>query len=143
MVYFFRSVMTKQLKKKTNTSLKTNVRAVFAEINVPPPIRNKCSPKQMIFQRGGVHKTDGFWWVSFQRGEYTKPMGFDGWLSKEGSTQNRWLLEFFLLLLKIKRSGRLFRQIRYVDVEEDKIRQWDKINGDEWPFPFRAQSLTL
>ena len=34
------------------------------------------------FSKGGVHKTDGFWWV----------------------------LEFFLLLLKIKRPGRLFRQ---------------------------------
>ena len=26
-------------------------------------------------RKGGVHKTDGFWWVIFQRGEYTKPMG--------------------------------------------------------------------
>ena len=32
----------------------------------------------------------GFWWVIFQRGEYTKPMGCDGWFSKGGSTQNRW-----------------------------------------------------
>ena len=42
------------------------------------------------FSKGGVHKTDGVWWAIFQRGEYTKPMGFDGWLSKGGSTQNRW-----------------------------------------------------
>ena len=28
------------------------------------------------FSKGGVHETDGFWWVIFQRGEYTKPMGF-------------------------------------------------------------------
>ena len=33
----------------------------------------------VMFSKGGVHKTDGFWWVIFQRGEYTKPMGFDGW----------------------------------------------------------------
>ena len=30
------------------------------------------------FSKGGVHKTDGFWWVLFQRGQYTKPMAFDG-----------------------------------------------------------------
>ena len=42
------------------------------------------------FSKGGVHKTDGLWWVIFQRGEYTKPMGFDGWVLKGGSTQNRW-----------------------------------------------------
>ena len=61
---------------------------VFAEINAHPQI---TALKTVIFQRGeytkpmafdgdfskgGVHKTDGFWWVSFQRGEYTKPMGF-------------------------------------------------------------------
>ena len=51
------------------------------------------------FSQGGVHKTDGFWWVIFQRGEYTKSMGFDGF----------W--NVVLLLLKIKRPGRLFRQI--------------------------------
>ena len=28
--------------------------------------------------KGGVHKTDGFWWVIFPRGEYTKPMGCVG-----------------------------------------------------------------
>ena len=45
-------------------------------------------------------------------------MGFDGWFFKGGSTQNRWLFggvwNVFLLLLKIKRPGRLFRQARYV-----------------------------
>ena len=33
-------------------------------------------------------------WV-FKGGEYTKPMGFDGWFSKGGSTQNQWALDFF------------------------------------------------
>ena len=33
----------------------------------------------------------GFLWVIFERGEYIKPMGFDGWVFKGGSTQNRWL----------------------------------------------------
>ena len=28
----------------------------------------------------------------FSKGEYTKPMGFDGWFFKGGSTQNRWAL---------------------------------------------------
>ena len=83
------------------------------------------------FSKGGVHETDGFLWVDFSQGDYIKPMGFDGWFFKGGSTQNRWVLvgdsskggvhktdglwwglECFLLLLKIKRSGRLFRQIR-------------------------------
>ena len=31
-------------------------------------------------------------WVIFQRGEYIKPMAFDGWFFKGGSTWNRWLL---------------------------------------------------
>ena len=44
------------------------------------------------FSKGGVHKTDELWWVSFQRGEYMKPMAFDGWFFKGGSTQNRWAL---------------------------------------------------
>ena len=30
------------------------------------------------FSKGGVHETDGFQLVIFQRGEYTKPMAFDG-----------------------------------------------------------------
>ena len=65
------------------------------------------------FSKGGVHKTDGF----------------DGWCFKGGSTQNQWVLmddvskggvhktdefvECFFSFLKIKRPGRLFRQIRY------------------------------
>ena len=61
------------------------------------------------FSKGGVHETDGFWWVVFQRREYTKPMGFDGF----------W--NVFLLLLKIKRPGRLFRQIRYFKRKRNKI----------------------
>ena len=64
------------------------------------------------FSKGGVHKTDGFWWVIFQRGEYTKPMAVDGWFFKGGSTQNRWILMGFgvcFIASKIKRPGRLFR----------------------------------
>ena len=48
------------------------------------------------FSKGGVHETDGFWWVIFQRGEYTKSMAFDGFGM------------FFLSLLKIKRPGCIF-----------------------------------
>ena len=47
------------------------------------------------FSKGGVHKTNEFWWVIFQRGEYTKPMNFGGWFFKAGSTQNRWLFDGF------------------------------------------------
>ena len=117
---------------------------VFTEINAHPEI--SAHQRQSFFKggstqnrwalmgdfsKGGVHKTDGLWWVIFQRGEYTKPMGFDGWFFKGGSTQNRWalmgdfskggvhktdglwwVLEFVLMLLKIKRPGRLFRQIQ-------------------------------
>ena len=36
------------------------------------------------FPKGGVHETDSFWWVIFQRGEYTKPMGLMGDFSKGG-----------------------------------------------------------
>ena len=70
--------------------------------NKRPP-RYKRPLEKKIFQR--VHKTDGFWWVifqrgeytkpmafdgqHFQRGEYTKPMGFDGWFFKGGNTQNQ------------------------------------------------------
>ena len=43
--------------------------------NKRPP-RNRHPPKTVIFQRG----------------EYTKPMAFDGWVFKGGSTQNRWVL---------------------------------------------------
>ena len=44
------------------------------------------------FPKGGVHKINGLWWVIFQRGEYTKPMGFNGWFFTGGSTWNRWAL---------------------------------------------------
>ena len=57
------------------------------------------------FSKGGVHKTDGLWWVIFQRGEYTKPMGFDEWFFKGGSTQNRWVLEFFYCFEKLSARG--------------------------------------
>ena len=64
--------------------------------NKRPP-GNKHPSKTVIFQRDGswniwVHKTDGSCWVIFQRGEYMKPMGLDGWFLKGGITWNRWLL---------------------------------------------------
>ena len=69
--------------------------------------RNKCPPR---IKR--PPKT-----VIFQRGEYTKPMGFDGWFFKGGEYTKPMAFDGFwsvlLLLLKIKRSGRLFWQIRY------------------------------
>ena len=64
---------------------------VFAEINAHPEIsahqkqwffKGGSTQNQWVlmddFSKGGVHKTDGFLWVVFQRGEYTKPMGFEG-----------------------------------------------------------------
>ena len=88
---------------------------VFAEINAHPEIR--AHQKQWFF-KGGVHKTDGFWWVILQRGGVHKTDGL-WWVILQrggGSTQNRWLLmafEMFLIAFKkIKRPGRLFRQIR-------------------------------
>ena len=71
------------------------------------------------FSKGGIHKTDEFWWVIFQRGEYTKPMDFG---------------MFFLLLLKIKRSGRLFRQIRHTITPDGKI--WLYRKNDWFFLPF-------
>ena len=41
----------------------------------------------------------------FQKGEYTKPMGFDGWFLKGGSTQNRWDLELYVVFLKLSARG--------------------------------------
>ena len=98
---------------ENNHETKWLFHTVFAEINDHPEIR--AHQKQWFFKggstqnrwvllddfsQGGVHKTDGFYWMIFHRGEYMKPMGFDGF----------W--NFLLLLLKIKRPGRLFRQIR-------------------------------
>ena len=64
---------------------------VVAEMNAHPEIKTHKKPwffkggstqnrRGLMgdFSKGGVHKTDGLWWVIFQRGEYTKPMGFDG-----------------------------------------------------------------
>ena len=48
------------------------------------------------FSKGGVHKTDGFWWMIFQRGEYMKPIAFDGWFFKGGvhKTDGPWWVIF-------------------------------------------------
>ena len=46
-----------------------------------------------LFFRGETTQTRkifGLRWVIFQRGEYMKPRGFDGWFFKGGSTQNQW-----------------------------------------------------
>ena len=69
------------------------------------------------FFKGGVHKTNGLWWVSFQRGEYTKLMAF-WWVSFQRGGVHKtdgfwWVFGMFLLLLKNKRPGCLFRQIRW------------------------------
>ena len=53
------------------------------------PLRNKRPPKTVIFQRGEYMKPMGFDGWFFQRGEYMKPMGFYRWFFKGGSTQNR------------------------------------------------------
>ena len=84
---------------------------VFAEINAHPEI--SAHQKQWFFKgvstqnrwvlmddfsKGGVHKTDGFWWVIFQRGEYTKPMGFHWWVFKGGVHETDglwWVVKFF------------------------------------------------
>ena len=113
-----------------------NARTVFTETNLHPEI--SAHQKTVIFQRGeytkpmafdgwfskgGVHKTDGFWWVIFKGGSTQNQWAFDGWFSKGGSTQNRWAFDgfwnVFLWLLKIKRPGRLFRQIRYFHLFQD------------------------
>ena len=87
---------------------------VFAEINAHPNVFSAYQ-KQWFFQggstqnrwllmsdfsKGGVHKTDMFWWVMFSKGG-VHTMAFDEF----------W--NVFLLLLKIKLPGRLFRKIRY------------------------------
>ena len=92
---------------------------VFAEINARPEIsahqkqwffKGGTTQNQWLlmgdFSKGGVHKTNGFWWVIFQRGEYTKPMAFDGWFFKGGGGGVHktngfwWVWECLLLLLK-------------------------------------------
>ena len=69
------------------------------------------------FSKGGVHKTDGLLMGDFSKGGVHKTDGV--W----------WALECFLLPLKIKRSGRLFRQYGNVVLLEyflftGKIRQF-------------------
>ena len=66
---------------------------VFTEINAHPEIN--IHQKQWFFKG---RSTQNRWLLM-------------GDVFKGGSTQNRWVLELYLLLLKIKRSGRLFRQI--------------------------------
>ena len=66
------------------------------------------------FSKGGVHKTDGLWWVIFKGGGSTQNRwGLMGDFSKGGVHKTDGFGIVFLLLLKIKRPGRLFRQIRY------------------------------
>ena len=79
----------KRLANKQCDPLLTHSSTVFAQINAHP---EKSTQKNSDFSKGGVHKTDGFWWVIFQRGEYTKPMGFNGWFFKGGTTQNQWVV---------------------------------------------------
>ena len=67
--------------------------------------RNKRPPKisarqKQWFFKGGSTQNRWDWWMIFQRGEYAKPKAFDVF----------WYV--FLLVLKIKPPGRLFRQIR-------------------------------
>ena len=57
---------------------------VFAEIQRPP--RNKRPPKTVVFQRGEYMKPMGFDGWFFKGGSTQKPMGFDGWFFKGGST---------------------------------------------------------
>ena len=73
------------------------------------PHRNKRPLKTVIFQRGEYTKPKGSNGRFFQWGRYTKPMGCDGF----------W--NVFLLLLKIKRPGCLFRQIRYCIISSYRI----------------------
>ena len=95
-------LVTKDRKESELESLRELLSTVFAEINAHPEI--SAHQKQWFFKggstqnrwalmgdfsKGGVHKTDEFWWVIFQRGEYTKPMDSDG------------VWNVFLLLLQI------------------------------------------
>ena len=86
-----------ELFKSQNSAFECTV---FTETNAHPD--TSAHQKQSFF-KGGVHKTDGLWWVIFQRGGVHKTNGF-------------WrVLKCFSLLLKIKRPMRLFGQIRYID----------------------------
>ena len=113
---------------------------VFAKINARPKINAHpmwALNKNSDSSKGGVHKTDGFWWVKkilflqklSARGVYfgknrirqnkrpsqnKRPPHVSAqqkqWFFKGGSTQNRWLsmgLKIFISS-KIKRPGRLF-----------------------------------
>ena len=76
--------------------------------------RNKRSSKTVMFSKGGVHKTDGFWLIMFSKGGVHETDGFR-WVifSKGGVHKTDGFWNVFLLLLKIKHPGRLCRQIRY------------------------------
>ena len=73
-----RTIRPKMLKwcflGMTSDTKCSTILSEFAEINTHPPQR----PSKTVI---------------FQRGEYTKPMGFDGWFFKGGSTWNRWAFE--------------------------------------------------
>ena len=48
------------------------------------------------FSKGGVHKTDGFRCVIFQRGEYTKPIVFYGFWNVSFIASKNWALRAFI-----------------------------------------------
>ena len=96
-----------KLIKFIHTNIYLFINVVFAEISAHQKsdfskggVHRTDGVVMGDFSKGGVHKTDGFWWVIFQRGEYMKPMGCDGWFFKGGSTQNQWLLECFFIASK-------------------------------------------
>ena len=93
--YFWWALISGCTFISTNTSIFFKI--TFIPFLFPSKIyhicRNKHPPKTVIFKggstqnrwallgdfsEGGVHKTDGLCWMISQRGEYIKPMAFDG-----------------------------------------------------------------
>ena len=74
------------------------------------------------FSKGGVHKTDGLWWVSFRRGGgvYTKPMDFHGF----------W--EFFYGFEKLSARGVYFGKYGILMKELEINKAIGRIDGDGW-----------
>ena len=80
--YAFRTIGGRNLSSSfVFLSLKKNEYRVCRNKRSP---WNKCPPKRVIFQRGEYMKPMGFDGWFFQRGEYIKPMGFDGWFFQRG-----------------------------------------------------------